>query len=146
MKNRSLQFLLIMTISAILSVAAASSVQAQWDPFSYLFFCPFVSCPFLLPPPPASPGIMTAPGRYAHAPLTTASLFPAPALPTVPVATVGGVGVTLLIPTVPLAVTVPASALVTTPLAPLITFTPLSLVGLTFAPVPVAPATVPVAI
>jgi len=150
MKNKFFQLLLIMTMSATLSIAAASSAQAQWNPFwnpfTNLFFCPFAYCPFLPPPPAAYTGSLTAPSRYAHVPLTTASLFPAPVLPTVPVATVGGVGLTTLIPTVPIAVTVPASVLVTNPLAALITYTPLSLVGLTFAPVPVLPATVPIII
>lgn len=116
------------------------SAQAQVSPFTSfpnLFFCPFAYYPFLPPPQPfAAP--VTDFSRYAHALLTTAaSLFPAPVLPTAPAATVSGVGVTTLIPTVPVAATVPASLLVTNPLSPLITYTPLSLVGLTYAPVPV---------
>lgn len=150
MKNKFFQLIMITTISVILSIAEASSAQAQWNPlwnpFTNLFFCPFAYCPFLPPPPSSYTGSPAALGRYAHVPLTTASLFPAPVLHTVPAATIAGVGVTSLIPTTPLAATVPASVLVTSPLAPLITFTPLSLVGLTFAPVPVLPPTVPIVI
>ncbi|MEW5800527.1 MAG: hypothetical protein AB1847_00345 [bacterium] len=146
MKNKLHQLLLILTILATICLAKAPLAQAQWNPFTNLYFCPFAYYPLFLPPPVSSTAPLTAAGRYAHVPLTstTSSLFPAPTLPTTPAATVAGVGVTTLIPTVPVAVTVPASALVTTPLAPLITYTPLSLVGLTYAPVPVVTAPAPV--
>ena len=118
--------------------------DAQFGPFGPYFnplagVGPFGYVPVL---PPALLGI--GPFRSAHAPLTTASLFPAPTLPTAPAVTTAGVGVTTLVPTVPVAATVPANVLVTTPLAPLITFTPLSLVGLTYAPVPTPTTTVPI--
>lgn len=104
-------------------------------------FGPFGYIPFL---PPAPPSFGAGPYRRANVPLTASTLFPAPVLPIAPVATIGGVGISTLIPTVPVTATVPATALLTTPLAPLITFTPLSLIGLTFAPVATAPATVAV--
>ncbi|MEW6382094.1 MAG: hypothetical protein AB1611_21170 [bacterium] len=138
MKNFCQFLLFIIILTAIMLIPSAQAQVSPFSSFPNLFFCPFAYCPFLPPPLPlAAPA--TDFGRYAHAPLTTASLFPAPVLPTAPAATVGGVGVTSLIPTVSIAATVPASLLVTNPLAPLITYTPLSLVGLTYAPVP-APA------
>lgn len=141
MKNKLFHLQLILGSLLFLSFMTASLAQAQVIPYpipySNQFFYPFAYCPWL-PPPLDYTNPLTAYGRYAHVPLTsTSSLFPAPTLPAVPAATPLGVGVTTLIPTVPVTVTVPASVLVTNPLAPLITFTPLSLVGLTFAPVPV---------
>ncbi|MEW5805067.1 MAG: hypothetical protein AB1847_23525, partial [bacterium] len=129
-----------------LSLVWTSPVQAQqlrpYDPLlTNLFFCPSPYCPFLPPLPMFYPTSTAAFGRHADAPINnTAALFPAPTLPAIPAATIGGVGVTTLIPTVPVTIALPASLLITNPLSPLITFTPLSLVGLTFAPVPVTAA------
>jgi hypothetical protein len=155
MKDKLLRYLLILIgLTTLFIVAAAEPLHAQLSPYYFPFpnffsYCPFSYCPFpyfpFLPPPP-SYAPLTAYGRNAHVPLTSiASLFPAPVLPTVPAVTAGGVGLTTLIPLVPVAATVPASALVISPLAPLITYTPLSLVGLTYAPIPVTtlPAPVP---
>ena len=121
---------------------ASSSVQAQYYPFSPLYyntyFSPFTYflSPFFLPLP-FSLNSTTEFARIANVPLTsTSSLFPAPVLPNVPLATTGGVGVSSLIPTAQVTVTLPINSLVATPLSPLITYTPLSLVGLTYAPVP----------
>ena len=80
--------------------------------------------------------------RSVHTPLSTTSLFPAPTLPAVPAVTAGGVGVSTLIPTIPITVSVPANSLAVNPLAGLIAYTPLSLIGLTYAPVPVLSAPV----
>jgi len=106
----------------------------------YLYSNPaaYYNNPFRLPPPP-SPFF-----RTAAVPTTNlfSTLFPAPVLPTVPAATSGGVGITTLIPPIPVTVPLPASALVVNPLSPLITFNPLSLVGLTFAPIPLSTASV----
>ena len=85
--------------------------------------------------PFTSPLFAPAAFRFANTP-TAVITFPAPALPPVPAATIGGVGITSLIPTVAVTQPVSLTALITTPLSPLITYTPLSLVGLTFAPVP----------
>ncbi|MEW6380120.1 MAG: hypothetical protein AB1611_11015 [bacterium] len=131
-------------IMLFLVLALVPGAGAQFGPFGPYFnplagIGPFGFVPFA---PPALSSFGIGPYRTAHAPLTTATLFPAPVVPTAPAVTAVGVGVTTLVPTVPVTATVPASVLVTTPLAPLITFTPLSLVGLTFAPVPTAPATV----
>lgn len=119
---------------------------AQFMPFPNPFFgfIPFGYVTFL-PPLPTPPFIMSGVFRYANVPATTTNLFPAPTLPAVPAVTTGSVGVTTLIPTVQITTTVPASALITSPLSPLITYTPLSLVGLTYAPIPVtvAPAPLP---
>lgn len=119
--------------------------SAQFGPFGPFgpFYNPFAYAPSFLPPSP--PLLPIAPYRYANVPLTsTSSLFPAPTLTAVPTATIFGVGVSSLIPSVAVTVPLPANALLTTPLSPLIAFTPLSLIGLTFAPVPVGVTTVPV--
>jgi hypothetical protein len=133
-----IMFLLLLAFSA-------PRANAQFGPFGPFFnplygYGPFGYIPFLPPPPPS---FGSGPYRRANVPLTsTAALFPAPILPTAPVATVGSVGITTLIPTVPITAAVPASVLVTSPLAPLITYTPLSIIGLTYAPIVAAPATV----
>jgi hypothetical protein len=148
-KRKTLKTNLLMAGIMLLMLLAflTPSAHAQFLPFGpfgsfynpLYGFGPFGYCPFL---PPAPPSFGTGPYRHANVPLTTAStLFPAPVLPVAPVATIGSVGVTSLIPTVPVTATVPATALLTSPLAPLITYTALSLVGLTYAPVVAAPAT-----
>jgi len=137
-KRRFLEKIFIIGTIILLSlVFGVPRVTAQFGPFYNPSpgFGFFGYAPFFLPPPP--PLATPAPFRYAHTITPTLPLFPAPILPTVPAVTAGGVGVTTLIPTVPITVSVPVSALITTPLAPLITYTPLSLVGLTYAPVPV---------
>ena len=125
----------VIFLSLIINIPEAI---AQIEPFPNPFFgfIPLGYVPFL-PPPPLfiAPSFLTS-DRYANVPATT-TLFPAPTLPTIPAATIGSVGVTTLIPTVSIIASVPASVLITTPLSPLITYTPLSLVGLTYAPVPV---------
>jgi hypothetical protein len=144
MKNNYHRAYFIFCVLILLWVMIASpSAQAQFYPFPppYLssYFCPFpyFSYPFL-PPPPSYINSTTGYGRFAHVPLTstTSSLFPAPILPAVPISTIGGVGVSTLIPTAPVTVSLPLNSLIATPLAALITYTPLSLVGLTYAPVP----------
>ena len=144
MKNNHHRVYYIFSVLILLWVMIASaSVHAQFYPFSppYLssYFChfPYFSSPFL-PPPPSYISTTTGYGRIAHVPLasTTSSVFPAPILPAVPLVTTGGVGVSTLIPTAPVTVALPLNSLIATPLAPLITYTPLSLVGLTYAPVP----------
>jgi len=144
MKNNYHRIYYIFTVLILLWVMIASpSAQAQFYPFPppYLssYFCPFpyFSYPFL-PPLPSYISSNIGYGRIAHVPLTstTSSLFPAPILPAVPLVTNVGVGVSTLIPTVPVTLTLPLNSLIVTPLAPLITYTPLSLIGLTFAPVP----------
>lgn len=120
--------------------------EAQYFPYYtpfynfYSFGYPFFGYPLFAPT--TSP-LLASGFRYANVPLTSSSLFPAPVLPTVPSATTGGVGITTLIPSVPVTQVLPLNSLITTPLAGLITFTPLSLVGLTFAPVPVTATTIP---
>jgi hypothetical protein len=144
MKNKHHRAYYIFSILILLWVMIASpSAQAQFYPFPppYLssYFCPFAYCSYpFLPPPSSSINSTNGYGRIAHVPLTStsSSLFPAPILPAVPIVTTGGVGVSTLIPTAPVTVSLPLNSLIATPLAPLITYTPLSLVGLTYAPVP----------
>lgn len=114
--------------------------------YSYnAFYNPFLGFGSLGYLPVLPPNLSLLGFRYASAPTTT-SIFPAPTLPAVPAATIGGVGLTSLIPSVAVTQPVPLSQLITTPLSPLITFTPLSLVGLTFAPIPTTapPAPAPI--
>lgn len=146
MKKKSVyHLLLLIAITMLFSHVMSSSANAQFYPYFNPYYIPtvnpFYGCfmyyPSLLPPISSNPFL--AYGRRAHVPLTGTgtSLFPAPILPTVPFATTGGVGLTTLIPTVPVTVATPLTALITSPLAGLITYTPLSLVGLTYAPVPI---------
>jgi len=144
MKNNYHRAYFIFCVLILLGVMIASpSAQAQFYPFPppYFssYFCPFSYCSFpFLPPQPYYTSLATGYGRFAHVPLTstTSSLFPAPILPAVPLVTIVGVGVSTLIPTVPVSVTLPLNSLIATPLSPLITYTPLSLIGLTYAPIP----------
>ncbi|MGA1876397.1 MAG: hypothetical protein ACMUIA_12395 [bacterium] len=143
---------IINVVMLLCLVAAVPKPGAQFFPYApapYLSPFPVPYFPFsFIPPLPLTSPLLFGTGLYRVASVPTAtSIFPAPTLPAVPVATTGGVGVSSLIPTIPAAVTVPASAFITNPLAPLITYTPLSLIGLTYAPVPVSatPAPVPLA-
>lgn len=138
MKKRTFwEKLLILSAIVLLSlVFIVPRTHAQVLPYYYNPFfgiSSFGYYPFL---PFTSPLFAPTDFRYANTavvPLT----FPAPTLPPVPAATTGGVGITALIPLVAVTQPVPLSQLISTPLSPLITYTPLSLVGLTYAPVPV---------
>ena len=138
MKKRTFwEKILILSAVILLSmVFIIPKTNAQVLPYYNPFFGinSFGYYPFL---PLTSPLFASTAFRYANTPTTATLTFPAPTLPTVPVATTGGVGITALIPSIAVTQPVPLSQLITTPLSPLITFTPLSLVGLTFAPVPV---------
>lgn len=130
--------LLILNVVVLLSVVfIVPGTHAQVLPY---YYNPFIGVssfgyyPFL---PFTSPLFASTAFRYANTPITATLSFPAPTLPPVPAATIGGVGITALIPSIAVTQPVPLSQLITTPLSPLITYTPLSLIGLTFAPVPV---------
>lgn len=150
MKKRTFWKKKLLILSAIVLLSLVFIVPrtyAQVLPYYNPFYNPFFgisSFGYYPSLPFTSPLFAPAAFRYAAVP-TTATLtfpaptfiFPAPTLPLVPAATIGGVGITALIPLVAVTLPVPLSQLITTPLSPLITYTPLSLIGLTFAPVPV---------
>jgi len=133
--------LLILGAVVLLSlVFIVPMTHAQVLPYYNPFYDPFFgisSFGYYPPLPFTSPLFAPAAFRYANVPTTATLTFPAPTLPPVPAATIGGVGITALIPLVAVTLPVPLSQLITTPLSPLITYTPLSLIGLTYAPVPV---------
>ena len=155
MKPRSFKhqifFLIVPTICSLQLTLVNTHAQyyPYYDPFVYtsLFYPSFsYSFPFALP---YNSQLLAYFGRSAHTPLsnpsnTPVSLFRAPILPSVPAVSAGGVGVTTLIPTVPISISVPVNSLTVNPLAGLIAYTPLSLVGLTYAPIPIPVPSTPV--
>ena len=164
MKNGSFKHRFSLVVSGLIllfTLSILSSAQAQFYPYYAPYYAPYANAFFGSSPfsyyslfcSPFSPLQLpltpfTAYQRTAQIPVTTtvASLLPAPTLPIVPLATAGGVGVSSLIPTVPVIVTLPANLLITSPLSALIAYTPFSLVGLTYAPVPVSTPVAPVPI
>ena len=133
--------LLILSVVVLLSlVFIIPRTHAQVLPYYNPFYNPFLgisSFGYYPSLPFTSPLFAPTAFRYANVPTTATLTFPAPTLPPVPAATTGGVGITALIPLIAVTQPVPLSQLIITPLSPLITYTPLSLIGLTFAPVPV---------
>ena len=139
MKKRSFwnkKLLILNVIVLLLLIFFIPMTRAQLLPYysPYFGISSFGYYPFL---PFTSPLVTASAFRYANVPTTATLTFPAPTLPAVPVSTIGGVGITSLIPSIAVTQPISLSQLITTPLSPLITYTPLSLVGLTFAPVPV---------
>lgn len=143
-KKKLLMLSAIVLLSLVFIVPGPSAQVSYYNPFynPLLGVSSFSYPPFL---PFTSPLFAPAAFRYANT-AAVPLIFPAPTLPAVPAATIGGVGLTALIPTVVVTLPVPLSQLITTPLSPLITYTPLSLIGLTYAPVPstASPAPAPI--
>jgi len=133
MKKRTTWKKKILILSAIVSLSLVFIIprtHAQVLPYYNPFYDPFfgISSFSYYPPLPYISSLFTPTAfRYANVPTTSTLTFPAPTLPPVPAATIGGVGITALIPLVAVTLPVPLSQLITTPLSPLITFTPLSL-------------------
>ena len=132
--KKKLRILSVVVLLSLLFIVPR--IHAQTLPYYTPFFgiSSFGYYPFL---PFTSPLFAPTGFRFANVPTTATLTFPAPTLPPVPSVTTGGVGITDLIPLVAVTQPVPLSQLITTPLSPLITYTPLSLIGLTYAPVPV---------
>ena len=143
-RKKKLLMLSAIVLLSLVFIVPRTNAQLYYNPFynPFLGFSSFCYSPFL---PFTSPLFAPATFRYANT-AAIPLIFPAPTLPAVPAATIGGVGLTALIPTVAVTLPVPLSQLITTPLSPLITYTPLSLIGLTYAPVPTTapPAPAPI--
>ncbi len=125
---------MLLSLVFIVPRAGAQFTQYIFDP--YLGLVP-IGFPVF---PSAFPAYPFDPYRTAAVPLATPGtslLFPAPTLPALPVATVGGVGVSTLIPTVSVLQAISLAQLIPSPIPGLIAYSPLSLVGLTYAPVPI---------